>query len=126
MNRQCAVVLVVLGAASVAGCGSSPLAVPKGGVHSSTRKYSVRQVEAVFRAQGIGFATSLRRTSGDLSHCSTCRPSHKVDVYVTVGKFTGALDPPIAAARVTRHGNLEILWRPPNGNEVEAALATLH
>jgi len=126
MNRQCAVVLVVLAAASVAGCGSSPLAVPKGGVHSSTRKYSVRQVEAVFRAQGIGLRNiSPPAIRGSLALLDG-RPLHKVYVYVTLGKFTGALHPPIAAARVTRHGNLEILWRPPNGNEVEAALATLH
>jgi hypothetical protein len=52
MKGAPSVVALAAFAAALSGCGSG-VSVPEHGLHSPSRQYSVRQVEAVFAAEGI-------------------------------------------------------------------------
>jgi hypothetical protein len=53
------------------------------------------------------------------------RPSHAVYVYVTLEGCKCALKQPIRNARVSRHGNVEVLWLRGERASVRAALRAL-
>jgi hypothetical protein len=144
MNRRGQITLVavatLLAAVALVGCGgshgqampgtvtdTSPLAVNnRGGFHSPTHHYSVRQVKQAFVAYGVQLRNVSPKAYERLLAFLDGRPSHDVYVYVRLEGCKCLLKPPISSARVTHHGNVTVLWRPAEGTPVRAALRALH
>jgi hypothetical protein len=140
MNRRIRIAAgtaaALLGGLALAGCGGSHGQAMPGTVteadrravsfHSATGHYSARQVERAFAAHGVRLRdvspNGYRRTLALLDG----RPAQAVYVYVTLGSCKCLFKAPIRHARVTRHGNVEVLWRRPAGAAVRAALRELH
>ena len=121
-RRLAATAALLGGLAFLAGCGGSGRQLS----HAATHRYSVRQVERAFAAQGIHMRNvSPRAYRGSLALLDG-RPAHSVYAYVETGKFTGALKPAIRKANVTRHGNVEVLWQRGERSAVRAALLRLN
>jgi len=78
-----------------------------------------------FGAQGLPLRNVSPKAYSGLLALLDGRPTHPVYVYVEVGKFSGALNPALRNARVTHHGNVEVLWRPGATSAVRAALRDL-
>jgi hypothetical protein len=123
---------MIVGGIVLAGCGGSGQVMP-GTVtepsqpifHSATKHYSVHQVEQVFAAQGIRLRSVTPQAYGGITALLDGRPAHTVYVYVTLGKFTGALKQPVHGAGVMRHGNVEAFWRGADRAPVRSALREL-
>ena len=135
--RQATLGAALLGALAFAGCGGShgqampgtvtdaaPQAVSRT-FHSATRHYSVRQVEHAFAAQGVELRNVSPKYFRGLLAFLDGRPSHAVYVYVTLEGCKCAVKQPIRNARVTRHGNIEVLWLRGEKASVRVALRAL-
>ena len=131
-------VLTLLAVLTLAGCGyatrqvegSPPLVIdslPRGHhtFHSASNRYSPRQVWRAFADQGIRLRNVTRPGWRGLLAFLDARPAHEIYVYVSVGACKCVLSPPILHARNTHHGNVAVLWRPPEGSAVHAALREL-
>jgi hypothetical protein len=92
--------------------------------HSATHRYSVRQVQQAFAAQGLELRNVLPQDFRGLLALLT-EPSHAVYVYVIQAGCKCAFLPPIRNGRKTRHGNLDVLWIRSKTAAVRAALRTL-
>jgi hypothetical protein len=129
---------LVGGGIVLAGCGGShavqmdnlvrTVALPPRGrvFHSASHRYSVHQVVLAFAQQQVFFRNVSPKSYSGLLALLDGRPTHPVYVDVEVGKFSGALDPAMRNSHVTRHGNVEVLWRPRERAAVRAALRRLH
>jgi len=123
-----AVVAVGCGSTGRETTSSSPAPVkppPHSSLRSAARRYSVHEVEAAFAGQGIHLRNVTPHAYTGLLSLLDGRPAHAVYVYVTLGKFSGVLEPPIRHANVTHHGNVEVLWRRADSGTVRAALRGL-
>lgn len=106
---------------------TSPQAVNnRGGFHSATHHYSVRQVKQAFVAYGVELRNVSPKAYTGLLVLLDGRPSHAIYVYVSLEGCKCALKPPIPSARKTHHGNVTVLWRPAERTLVRAALRALH
>jgi hypothetical protein len=98
----------------------------RGGFHSATHHYSVRQVKQAFAAYGVQLRNVSPKAYRTLLVLLDGRPSHQVYVYVSLEGCKCALKPPIHGATITHHGNVAVLWRPGEKSAVGAALRALH
>jgi hypothetical protein len=86
--------------------------------------YTAGQVQWAFASDGVQLRNvSPKDYSGLLAELDG-RQRHAIYAYVVNG-FKGALEPAIAGANVTHHGNVEVLWRPGEKALVRAALNKL-
>jgi hypothetical protein len=90
---------------------------------ASHHRYSVRQVERAFVTHGVPLRNVTPKSYRGLVAMLDGRPSHPVYVYVSV---TACKCAPLRHAGVTRHGNVEVLWRRGEKPAVRAALRSLH
>ena len=117
----------------LAGCGGSAVVQPSNrGFHLATHRhdsvihhYSVRQVEQAFGAEGVHLRDVSPKDFKGLQAFLDGWPAHPVYVYVSLEGCKCALEPPIRHARVTHHGNVEVLWRTRAKTAVRAALREL-
>jgi hypothetical protein len=144
MNRPSrialAAVATLLGVVALVGCGGSrgqampgtvtdlaPQAVNnRGGFHSASHHYSVRQVKEAFAAYGVQLRNMSPKPYRGLLALLDGRPSHEIFVYVSLQGCKCMLKPPIHHANVTHRGNVAVLWRPAEMSAVRAALRALH
>lgn len=92
---------------------------------AATHRYSVRQVERAFASHGAPLRNVTPRSYRGLVAMLDGRPSLPVFVYVNVTACKCALRPALRHADVTRHGNVEVLWRRGEKSAVRAALRSL-
>jgi hypothetical protein len=116
-------VAVVVLAGALAGCGSSR---PKGvNFHSTSRHYTVTQVEAAFAAQGI----QLRLAHEQFPGYEVLHGGQKHLLTVLVALSAGQAVPTgygTNGDRTQRNGNVRVSFDPANAKPVESALARLH
>lgn len=106
---------------------TSPLAVnSRGGFHSATHHYSVRQVKQAFAAYGVQLRNVSPKGYRGLLAFLDGRPSHAIYAYVSLEGCKCIIKPPIRNARITHHGNVTVAWRPAERSAVRAALRALH
>jgi hypothetical protein len=136
MSRSSRAALGTVGALvagiALSGCGGSAVAPSNRSFrlathryHSATDHYSVRQVEQAFAAEGVHLRDVSPKDFKGLLAFLDGRPAHPVYVYVSLQGCKCALKPPIRNARVTHHGNVEVLWRTRARAAVRAALRQL-
>jgi hypothetical protein len=137
MSSLSGAALVAIGAlvaaALLAGCGGSGVAPSNRGFHLATHRYhsaihhySVREVEQAFGAEGVQLRNVSPKNFKGLLAFLDGRPTHPVYVYVSLEGCKCALTPAIRNARLTRHGNLEVLWRARAKSAVRGALRELN
>lgn len=115
-------VAVVLLLGSLTGCGSSR---PKGvNFHSSSRHYTVTQVEAAFAAQGLPLRLAHEQFPGYVVlHGGE---THLVTVLVGISGGQGIPAGATGGDRTQRNGNIRVAFDPSHAQAVENALARLH
>jgi hypothetical protein len=104
----------------LAGCGSTR---PKGvSFHSASRRYTVRQVEEAFAAQGIRLREVAHRLDPGVV---PLRRDHLVEALVIV-KASGIQYIDTQHHRYRKNGNVFVFFNASNAESVKTALARLH
>jgi|SRR6516165_510463 hypothetical protein len=139
MTARLASLLVgLVGAVALSGCAGSHISQgqitpaigtlanpPVKPFHSPNHHYSVHQVELAFGANQLPLRNVSPKAYGGLLAFLDARPTHPVFVYVSVEACKCELKPALRNANVTRHGNVEVLWRDGEKSAVQAALREL-